>query len=144
MSTVFDAACLEFNDKRKQIVVQEGRSSIHLSNPSQKTVSLYRVDGCLIKEGRKCDFMLHIDERTACHFIELKGSNIEIAVEQIEATIEHFSKQLIEYQSVSAWIIASKIRTLALRSTKIQKLKKRLKQKKGDLYIKTSGVKEGL
>lgn len=144
MKTTLEERCLQFNDRRKQFVVKEGNSSIQFQNITQKTVSLYRVDGCLIEEGRKCDFMMLVDEMAICHLIELKGSNIETAVEQIEATMTHFSKQLKEFQVIKAWIIASRVRTPALRSMKIQKLKKRLKQHKGDLYIKTSGVRESL
>ena len=133
--------CLEFSDNRSLVKVEEKRSSILFENVSEKKVSLYNIDGCIIKSGQRCDKMLLIDDFSECHLIELKGRDVEHAMDQISATISTNKVFLSEFQQLNGWIISTKVSTPAIRSTKMQKLKKLLKVTGGELYTKKSGSK---
>lgn len=65
----------------------KSRSKMCFENPNKRIVTKIRVDDCLIKSGRRCDFLL-IDHNGIEHFIELKGKQVEYACEQIIATIK--------------------------------------------------------
>jgi hypothetical protein len=52
------------------------------------------VDGGLIQEGQRCDFALSVNSEGKIYFIELKGSDISHAADQIRSTIEKLSGSL--------------------------------------------------
>ncbi len=56
MAVVGWESCLHYCDCRKLAVVEENGRGVRFVNKREKRVALYRVDGCLIKEGVKCDF----------------------------------------------------------------------------------------
>lgn len=56
--------------------------------------SVFSIDGYLIHEGNKCDKLIVLEypvdtDAWANVFVELKGSNIRHAIEQLEATLCH-------------------------------------------------------
>lgn len=81
------------NDSK--IVFQDGarKSKMCFSNPKRKTVHKIQVDNCLIKNGKRCDFLL-IDNMNVEYFIELKGKQVEYACTQIIETIKKISKDI--------------------------------------------------
>lgn len=67
---------------------EENRSIIRITNKNKRSLLRHKVDGCLITDGIKCDWML-IDKETKTEvYIELKGSDIAHAVDQLCATVE--------------------------------------------------------
>ncbi len=73
----------------KEIVFKDpgnSRCRMIFLNPNQRKVAKITVDGCKIKDGKRCDFMLVTD--TEENYIELKGKNVLHACEQIEVTIK--------------------------------------------------------
>ena len=83
-------ACLDFNDKRSKAVFKDrgsGLSKFNAINQSSKTIKGLRVDDCLIKDGLKCDYLLIIEAEEKLYFIELKGSDLVKAVDQINTKI---------------------------------------------------------
>ena len=53
----------------------ENRSSLHVLNKNKRAVVRHQVDGCLIVEGKKCDWLL-VDKLTGSEiFIEGGGKN---------------------------------------------------------------------
>lgn len=102
---------------------------------SKKKIALYRVDGRILDEGIKCDFLFLVAEDKKAFFIELKGSDIEKAVQQILKTVEQLQSSLPKYM-LDARIITTRVRTPALKSTYIMKLEKMLRQTGGKLNIK--------
>ncbi len=72
------------------IVLKEKRSKITLKNDLQTKVRLIQIDGCVIREGPRCDFLV-INQKSIEHYIELKGSNVRRALIQIETTIKKVS-----------------------------------------------------
>jgi hypothetical protein len=70
---------------------EENRSVIKITNKSKRLLLRHKVDGCLVTDGIKCDWML-VDKETKTEiYIELKGSDISHAVSQICATVDKLS-----------------------------------------------------
>lgn len=70
----------------KRIVLKENKSQIIFKNETQSTIRKIRIDGCVINDGLRCDYLI-IDNFGTQHFIELKGCDIKHAIDQIESTI---------------------------------------------------------
>jgi hypothetical protein len=63
-------------------------------NKSRKPINVVTIDGCVIKVGERCDFLvLHGNDSrfTEEIYVELKGSNVKKAISQLETTIEQVS-----------------------------------------------------
>lgn len=127
--------CLKYCDRRNVAKVEENGKMIQFINNKKKKIALYRVDGCILDEGIKCDFLFLVVEDKKAFFIELKGSDIEKAVQQILKTVEQLQSSLPKYM-LDARIITTRVRTPALKSTYIMKLEKMLRQTGGKLNIK--------
>lgn len=88
-------------DKRqKRIVSKEKRSSHTAVNENRQLVRQYLLDGDLIKDKHviKCDYLVLNDEKKTAYFIELKGSKVVHAIEQIEETAKRLRPCLQGYQ----------------------------------------------
>lgn len=88
-------------DKRqKRIVSKEKRSSHTAVNEKRQLVRQYLIDGDVIEDKHviKCDYLVLNDEKKAAYFIELKGSKVVHAIEQIEETAKRLRPCLQGYQ----------------------------------------------
>lgn len=65
-----------------------GKSNYIGLNPDSKNITQIEIDGCVFREqnGRKCDFLLLNNNDRLSYFIELKGSSLRDAYEQIAET----------------------------------------------------------
>ncbi len=105
-------------------------------------MSKYRVDGCLINdEDFKCDYLLLNCTKETSYFVELKGSDLIKAVEQINRSIDILHKDFKEY-SVEARIVLTRVNTTDLKSTKLIRLESKLKKLKGKLIKQTRQLTE--
>ena len=113
-----------------QIVLEEERSKIIFLNKSRQNVRRIRVDGCVLTEGVRCDYLI-IPENGKEHFIELKGNNVAYAAKQIEESIRQISEspQLSEKYG---FIISTRCPLL---SSEIQALKLKFKKRYNSLLI---------
>jgi hypothetical protein len=86
----------------------------------------------------RCDYLVIAPGQEI--YIELKGSNVKHAVEQLATTIEHkHIKQLTDKSSLKLCFIAST--RCPINSTEIQNLKKKFKQKyQAKLTIKNGEI----
>src|SRR6266702_1014909 len=68
-------------------------STVYLLNPKKRKVEQIEVDGCAITQGLRCDWLVRTTDVGSQEeiFVELKGSDIEHAIKQIEATIPQLS-----------------------------------------------------
>jgi hypothetical protein len=112
----------------KLIPLEENKSKFVIENPNQFKVCVVQVDGCAIKEGRRCDYLVIPDEqdikKTLEIYIELKGSKILDAIEQLEATIKQLSDHPAKQEKVCI-IISTRC---PLSTPEIQKFKLRFKK----------------
>ena len=88
------------------VVFWENKARICFLNTNRKAYDRITVDGCVIREGNKCDFLLTSCEYGDQYFVELKGENLEHAIVQLEAT---FAKLLDGRESVlkKAFVVSS-------------------------------------
>lgn len=89
-------SCIE-TKAQKHIVVKENGKTFRISNSKGKEITQIRIDGCLIKEGLKCDWGFFIESIRGI-LVELKGKHVSHAVDQVDATLSHpmFSGQVKE------------------------------------------------
>lgn len=112
------------DDDCKVIVFRDtGRQNLTLKNNQGFKFRKIIVDGCVITDKnypgeKKCDFLLTISDHPQCkeYYIELKGSDIKHAVEQIYSTIRKLSS-VPSTQMKKGYIICNKS---PMSSTKIQ------------------------
>ncbi len=85
-SNIYGNSCSQ-EVTHKRILFEENKRKFIGYNPDEKTVIRSIIDGCLITTGIRCDFLLVEKEKHLGCFIELKGSDIDHALEQLMATI---------------------------------------------------------
>ncbi|WRH65169.1 MAG: hypothetical protein RSE13_14630 [Planktothrix sp. GU0601_MAG3] len=112
----------------KRITRKENQSQIIIENPNQFKVCVVQVDGCTIKEGLRCDYLVIPDQQDIKKiieiYIELKGSEILHAIKQLEATIQELSDHPAKQEKVCI-IISTRC---PLTTTEIQKFKLKFKK----------------
>ncbi len=113
----------------KRITRKENQNQIIIENPKQFKVCVIHVDGCAIKEGLRCDYLVIPDEqdlkKTLEIYIELKGSKIRHAIEQLEETMKKLSDNPTQQEKVCI-IISTRC---PLTGTDIQNFKQDFKKK---------------
>lgn len=69
-------------------------------NVSRHEIRQFKIDGEVIAKNAdtaRCDYLLLNDEAKRAYYIELKGSDLEKAIQQIEATVQMFQTSLPGY-----------------------------------------------
>lgn len=79
--------------------------------PEREAV-VFQVDGCIITVGCKCDKLILSKNPTGAntwigHFIELKGTDVAHAIEQLEASVRHDSFRDASLSKKHARIVAN-------------------------------------
>jgi hypothetical protein len=123
--------CIEFSDKRSNATFKDKKAQpIYVfPNTSNDAISGLRVDGCLLENNIRCDYLLlnHNDNKSWAVFIELKGSDLLHAVRQIDSSINQLSSQLHQY-TLHGRIVLTKTNTVAFQSTEYINLRARFKK----------------
>ena len=76
----------------------------------------YVIDGYVLTEGIRCDFLLINEDTSIAYLIELKGSDLVKAARQLENTEQALQQQLAQYQ-IMYRIIMRKSSTHAIHSS---------------------------
>lgn len=80
--------------RNQGIVVSEENKNKHIvENKSRADIYQYHIDGEIITgtNGKRCDYIVEVQTRCPrAYIIELKGSDVNTAIVQIEATIARF------------------------------------------------------
>jgi hypothetical protein len=128
-----ESECNEFCDTRRTVVVRDTRNpqEYRVTNSSSKELCKIRVDGCLIKAGKKCDYLILSCEDKLAFFVELKGQDLIEALGQIDASITRLIPKMPDFKFY-ARIVLNKNPTPDINSSVEIKLKKRLKKLNGD------------
>ena len=89
-----------------QIMFEENKRKIIFLNPQRLPYERVDVDGCTINDGVRCDkLLLSADEREE-RYVELKGTDVMHAIDQLEETI----KRLGEYtDNRHAYVISTNV-----------------------------------
>ncbi len=77
-------------------VAKENHKEFRLENKSKKTICRVKVDGCLIDDQRtkRCDYLFKVCETKKHFLVELKGTDVNKAVEQIISTFDFINRKL--------------------------------------------------
>ena len=121
----------ECEEKQKIIVshdVGTGDNKHIANNKDRSRVRHFKVDEEIIKDGEKCDYLLLNDDRMDAYFIELKGSDILKAIDQVERTSTVLQKSLSGYDLY--YRIIYKSGTHSIHSPKVNKWKEVLGRNK--------------
>jgi hypothetical protein len=88
------------------VKVEEKKAKAVFLNPNSKKYSVTEIDGCLIKDGARCDFLV-CEIGSASVFVELKGSKIEKACDQLLATIDREEVKPFLEKKIGFLVVAS-------------------------------------
>jgi len=102
-------------------LVTENKSTLRILNSNRLTFNKCKVDGCLIRNGIRCDWLLTHDEAQRESYVELKGADVEHAVKQIVRSVQQLTSN--PRAKKTGYIICTRS---PLSSPKIQLLSKRL------------------
>lgn len=138
--------CEKIRKDSKIVITDPGsknnRSKFRLENSKKLDVRVIQVDDCVIKQGMRCDYLVIITPSNDKSFdgqeiyIELKGSDVKHAVEQLATTIQKLTSNM----SLSKLCFISSTRC-PINSTEIQNIKKKFKQKyQAKLTIKNGEI----
>lgn len=117
-------------------VMEKGKQAVFL-NPDKELFTKTRVDGCVIINSIACDWLIQHGNITSI-LVELKGCDVDHALEQIEATLAYMSKNGLLNKQVAALIVCSKPSRHPCFTSKLQKAKARISQKyKAPLHVVT-------
>ena len=104
------------------IIVEEKRAKLIFRNSNRSRVRHIRIDDCVITVGPRCDYLL-INQQGIEHYVELKGSDVRRAFQQIEETIKQVG---VNTQQRKAFIIST---SCPMHGTEIQQKQKDFKKK---------------
>lgn len=110
------------------------------NNVAKDEVTHYQIDGVVIKSGNKCDYLLINETKKQAYLIELKGSDLVKAAEQLAATEKALKKELVDYE-LQYRIVANKCKTQEIHSSAYRKYQIRWK---GKLLQKTGFIEENI
>lgn len=117
MKAVNGACCV--NTTQSQIKFEENKRKILFTNEHRKPYIKVRVDGCAITRGERCDHLLLSGNEQEERYVELKGTDVVHAIDQLKATIltlgEHDGNR-------HAYVICTNVAPAL--DTRIQKCKK--------------------
>lgn len=130
-----DGAYILRHDCSKDIPLREPREKrvYRLLNNSAKEIVVYKIDGGIINndEVQKCDNGIYTEEDLLI-LVELKGADLDHALNQISSTIKILLKQpSIKVKKLNARVVLSKVRVPDMLSTKEKQLKQLLQKSYG-------------
>lgn len=130
-----DGAYILRHDCSKDIPLREPREKrvYRFLNNSAKEIVVYKIDGGIINndEVQKCDNGIYTEDDLLI-LVELKGADLDHALNQISSTIKILLKQpSIKVKKLNARVVLSKVRVPDMLSTKEKQLKQLLQKSYG-------------
>lgn len=134
-----DISYIKFQGSRPLVVLDDkkgGKVSYRGENEDRKELIVYKIDDGIMKDnpGIKCDYGLYTTSSGVIRFIELKGSDLDKAHQQIIRSIRYILNDSVTgINKVHGRIVLSKERVPNIKSNYEKQLEKILKQKNGNL-----------
>lgn len=153
--SIFPGDCVQSCDCRSKIICEENKIKYIAKNPNKKCVYKVKVDGGLIKEDVRCDWAVAVVSKEETleeiFLVELKGSNINHAFDQIAGTLAILSTKYLA-KKWFARVVCSKVLTPQLKGVNYKKLEKKLralntiagKPQRESIIVKTKELEEDL
>lgn len=115
-------------EKRQPVVVSRDKGNVraHRAYNQDKSYDLrhYKLDGGLVNYEKCCDYLLVNDSLLKAYLIELKGGNIDEAIDQLEAGETKCKRELKGYTFFYR-IVCTKAPTHKIKSSKVRKFKEK-------------------
>jgi len=129
--------------RNRAIVVEENRKRYIINNTNGECIAKVRVDNGILSStsDSKSDYMIIRCQHDIVYLIELKGSDVKKACEQVLSTIEKLAA-ILQAATIHARIICSRVPTPALRSSQYNKLYLHCQAKNGQLIIRVNQFEE--
>lgn len=122
-----NACCMKNNDSK--LKVSENASVMYVINSKRKSYYDIQIDGCDITAGCKCDKGVYLVETKVGLLVELKGSDVAHAVEQLSESHGKYKNKISTLgATVQCFVISS---NNPLSSTASQNLKIKFKKNHG-------------
>lgn len=109
-------------------------------NVERAYVTHYKIDGVVLETGSRCDYLLINEKKRIAYLIELKGSDLVKAAQQLEFTEKALQKELADYE-LQYRIVANKCKTQEIQSSAYRKYQIRWK---GRLRQGTGFIEENI
>jgi hypothetical protein len=124
------------------VLKQKEESSKYIGNNNdRKSFYSYIPDVMFSNKGEACDYLLY--NETNVYFIELKGSDILKAVDQITNSYKRYKEYFINY-SINARIIPTRGNTFVATNSKYIKFKKMINELNGTVITKEKVIEENI
>ena len=135
--------CLQFCDKRSELICREKGKEYRLKNRNnQYKILSMRIDGGVITTDKytpqgisKCDYLFLIDSDPSpvAILIELKGTDLNKAISQIESTLDLFENAFKKCKKVYGRIVYAGGTPKIRNTPKFIALQRKLKSMNGSL-----------
>lgn len=123
--------------KQSNIKVGENGRQAIIKNPGNELFCKAKVDGCLLKNKTSSDYVVS-KPNVGDVVIELKGCDVDHAVEQVKSTMDFWKQNGLSNGLISALVVCTKYPKI---DTKIQRAKLALaKIHKSPLHIVTQNL----
>ncbi|MBK7940189.1 MAG: hypothetical protein IPJ82_25285 [Lewinellaceae bacterium] len=139
----FEAKCIEFEDTRPSVVLRDKKEKreYRAENSARKKLVCLRVDGCLIDTAqiKKCDYLLLVCPEKVAHFIELKGTDIKTAIQQLASAVYSLKEHLQQkgFKAINAKLALSRTPKIVPAKEWLD-LRDLMKRYNGDAYRQNS------
>lgn len=91
--------CIEYSDKRKILTCRENGIEYRITNDLETRICKVKIDGCLDqgKGEKRCDYLFFTEELEVnkAIFVELKGTRLKDAINQIIDSINYLREEFI-------------------------------------------------
>lgn len=142
-----ETECLKSYDARKSVVVEENKKKYELINSKFDKIANFHIDGGMLSTNStvRCDNLLvDIDSQVAI-FVELKGTDLRHALEQVYATVMLLSQDLAQYQTYARIVTSSKTNVPNIKACpQYVRLNKKIREKRGNIDIHTNIISENV
>ncbi len=117
----------------KKIAVSEQGKTFEIINSNAEEIIKTKVDDCLIDDQtKKCDYFFEVKKHKKQFFVELKGTNLKKAIEQIENTLKIFKQNYFLREKICGCIVLSRYPKMdTIRQTEEKRLQKVWRMKLG-------------
>jgi hypothetical protein len=133
---MINQCCVSQVDHSKVKLGDPNSTTAIFLNDKRETFTTIRIDGCVIKNARACDWVLEKSDSGRIA-IELKGCDVDHAATQIEATFAYFRAAGLNDLKFAGLIICTKY---PRHDTKVARIQQRLaKLYAAPLRVKTDG-----
>jgi len=133
---------LFFSDNRSIIALEQKRKSYIGINSNKKKFFCYIPDKMYSNKEEACDYLLLNQNDKLAYFIELKGSDVLKAVDQISNSLDLYFKHINGFE-INARIV-SRSNVTDLKYSKFTELNERIKKLGGTLKKQNNKLEENI